>query len=724
MARQRSNFAKRMQKMRGVEAVEKSLLIRVGELADAIIDNSTPSNARTSATRNRRDPRLPPPTSITTESGVRGVIIDWPKVDSSILLHYEVEITNLDNGTTETKITYTNRTTFKGRTGGKYVAKIRSIGRNGTSSPITEQEFFVSDNVMLLEGSKNSFNTIGTEVSEDIFMQEGHTVFAWGHLVIDRLIGGSVGNPVVSLQLYRTPQGAGINNVEAVLLEEISLFDATTSSTNLDDNTFVTPIERPSLQAPASGDPSFVRGTTLETAHSVMFSPVPVTSSQAQLQFDFHLVAIGREIPNDIVNLSLSLWSANEGQGSQVPTDPQVTDPEIEQTHRKSIILNNNLATVLPGSPPENHRLGESFAGYILPSFRTVGPDWTFACWFKFGTKTGPLESTEFSWLDSWAGSINGQLFDRREADLSSPFTARANNSIRIIPGWNFISGDGVYAGQLQIFINDAEDGGVQASWFRRENTPAFNGRTGPGNTGPWGGIQNALMWSVGPAEWNFLTIFFRSGFGINVYVNGRQKTNNVGPFDTTVVQDFGDSSASDKTVFTFGMPSINVLDGNGDFPGDSAGDGYVTAGEFIIHKAALWNYDPGVSNGVNVSDGNREGFHGALFNNWDGQEVNWFQNDGLFYDGANNMVHYWGFGANTSKLELLVRDGGLNPAGLGENWDENGDVDLSNTGPDDLVEAGERALNNERDFRRTITIADNVLDDFPTNAGLFQYDD
>jgi len=382
MARRRSTIARRIAKIRGLPADEKQLLLRVGDLIDAQINNRTPANPFEPG-RVKSDPRLPPPTNVTTEPGIKTSKLSWPAVDSSILSHYEILVRNLDTGLEETFISYTNIFFFKGRVGGNYSGSVRSVGRNGTKSPIvTEVEFFVPENVMLIEGSKNGFNTVGTIVSEDLLHFQAHKIFAWGAFTLDKLIGNP-SNPVVSLQLLRSEAGQTIN--DAVLIETITMEEATLSATCADDTLFGG-ISRPALSGDAASDPTFVRGSTFETSQSTMFSPIEVTADQAGKTFIYYLRAIGREAVDDVISLSLTLWSASAGQGDQVPSIPIVSEPPVVFPDLKAIELNS--------ANMENEWLHDAVPGNL--NFFTNNDEFTVGFWiklrrFKLGTSANVI---------------------------------------------------------------------------------------------------------------------------------------------------------------------------------------------------------------------------------------------------------------------------------------------------------------------------------------------
>ena len=394
MARRRSSIARRIASLRGISTAEKRLLERVGTLVDAQINNRGPANPFAEG-RRRANKKLPPPKVITSDPGIKTSKLSWEAVNSSILSHYEIVIINMDDGTDETIKTFTNVYFYKGRAGGNYKATVCSVGRDGTKSPIVAEKFFsIPDNIMLIEGSKNSYQTEGDEVAEDLQFLTNHKIFAFAAFTIDHLIGESGSdNPVPSVQL-RLATGEAQTFANSTLIEEIPLFAATESATSL-DNTTLGGISRPAVQPPASSDLNFTRGTTFETSFSVMFSAIEVneyvdagivTENSTNTLF---LKVIGREDENDIISLSLTLWSVPAGQSSQIPAITLSTEPELTYPWFTSVSLNADRAEGTSGAPtnptaltwyhsPALQGLGENIGR------KRIGRQWTFGIWIKF----------------------------------------------------------------------------------------------------------------------------------------------------------------------------------------------------------------------------------------------------------------------------------------------------------------------------------------------------
>lgn len=388
MARRTSNISKRISAIRGLPTVEKELLERIGTLVDAQINNRAPANPHAEG-RRRAQKRLPPPKVIETEPGIRTSKISWDPVDSSIFSHYELFITNMDDGSSETLRTYTNVFFYKGKEGGNYKVTVCSVGRNGTKSPIVaEKAFTIPDNVMLLEGSKNSYQTAAVEVAEDIQFNEGNKIFAWAAFTIDSLIFS--GNPTPSVQLWLA-SGEDQSFGNATLIEEIPLYSASESATCL-DNTTLGGISRPALQPPASTDFNFVRGTTYETAFSTSFSPIDVDADYPNLVgtfATFYLRVTGREAEDDITGLSLSVWSVPAGQGDEIPAITLNTEPPFVYPWNTCVSLNADRpegSAASPNNPGANHWYHSPALAGIGENIgrKRINREWTFGIWIKF----------------------------------------------------------------------------------------------------------------------------------------------------------------------------------------------------------------------------------------------------------------------------------------------------------------------------------------------------
>ena len=164
MAQRRSSMIKRVTRIQGLDPDEKDIFLTVAEIADAAINNRTPSNP--SNLGRAKISRIPPVKNLQAKAGVRSVQLEWTAINSANLLNYSINITHLDTGVTERKTTFTNNFVYKGRIGGNYKATVKAVARDGTSSLIQDIQFIIQGDVMLLEGAKNSFDVVGIEVSE------------------------------------------------------------------------------------------------------------------------------------------------------------------------------------------------------------------------------------------------------------------------------------------------------------------------------------------------------------------------------------------------------------------------------------------------------------------------------------------------------------------------------------------------------------------------------
>lgn len=321
--------------MRGIVGEEKALLIRIGESIDGAINNRGPTNPFERTAKFRDDPRLPAPGPITAKEGVRTVQLEWKPVDSSRLFYYRIEITSFTTGQTDIEIAFTSNFTFKGDSG-SYKALVRSIGRNGTASRGSVVFFVIQDNVMLLEGTKNGNETVGTLIFESILVPEGYQAHVWVSMVLNTFADPASGQnriPTVQLSRVVTEQVAGLTASEglaqATLLQEISIFPESETSTNYLDSSgaFLSPILRP-VGATRTG--------SFETTETINFDAFTVPDEEAGKEHTFFINVINRETtsePNtDIVSLSLVIWVASEGVSTFIPGDINVTPAGIHNT--------------------------------------------------------------------------------------------------------------------------------------------------------------------------------------------------------------------------------------------------------------------------------------------------------------------------------------------------------------------------------------------------------
>lgn len=609
--RRLSAISKRLSKMRGLPYNEKQMLVRIGETIDAAINNRTPTNPNLDG-RFRSDPRLPPPRNVLAQEGVRSVKLEWPAVDSSILANYEILVTNLDTGVTERKVSFTNELVYKGRIGGNYEARVRSVGRNNTKSDLSKIEFFVSDDVMLLEGAKNGATTVSETVSEDIRLFANHKIFIWGSFTIDKLIAGGGLNSSVTLQLLRGPEGSTIDN--ATLVEQITMFAATESAANYDSTALGGGIFRP---ATTEGD--LIRSSTFETSQSVMFSPFAVPDDEGETTNVFFIRAINRETEDDIADLAITLFSAFEGTGDQVPSDPFSPDPAIVTDDRNSIEFYQN-----------DH---EYVRGIVTQPFRLVGGFWTFACWFKLDRIGGSV---------SIAGGRPGfALADRVgiAPAFGTNFGQNVNSiSIRYFPDTQLAA---------QVHRMDVSLGGKSSTG--NPGTSSGSGlwrKTVNTNEDDVAETDSSPLLPNGIDDWHFLVITYQNGVGATVYINASEQSPDFDDTDT-IEMDTG----LEQNWF-FGADGTSLLTNgiyDGPDPSSNPTDGENMDGK--IHSAGFWN------RALTLAEITE------LYNSGDGADIHWL-NDGTSYLGSGNLVHYWQFGAVKSDLFFVGRDTGLSPPG------------------------------------------------------------
>lgn len=698
----RSTITRRLAKIKGLPSDERRLLERIGTLLDAKINNRALANP-VGQGRIRVDPRLPPPRNLSAQEGIKSAKISWPAVDSSILSHYELTITNTSTGEEKRFVSYTNTFFFKGEVGGEYTATVASVGRNGITSPVLERlTFTVPIDIMLLEGTKNGYNTAGIQVIEDMELLKGHKIFAWGSFTIDSVIAGSgTGNPTVSLNLYRGDKDTFLP-AEATLLETIPIYKASESATCL-ANTALGGITRPALSGSAATDTAFERGTTFETSFSVMFAPFEVPDDEVGNLSNFILEATGREDANDVISLSLTLWSAAEGEAEFIPATPVIIEPAYVYPWFRSISLNEDmnggiagLTNTLPATqgkdflhrgftdPPQN-------SGAIPASRQLFSDHFSFSCWIKFRRWSyylypGPLTSNSvFATHSIFQPPISG-----RWGAQSSAGSSGGTNSLILA-----VSRQEDFSDQIvtRISVGGADDDsdGLPDTGGFIEFQDAYTNADGSEFTDPtFSGINP--VWIDGLNEWHFVTITFEPSVGVRLYVNGGEKTGPASNTTTTVTPDnvpvhprifvFGcDRAANMYTTSPTGVITrfvglANIKAGNL-FPRSCA--------DCIIYAAGLWNTT------LDIFD------HAALYNSGDGASAgkNW-RNNFDDYNRAANLVHYWQMGAEISDFKWVARD-------TGYFLPESGGV------------SGRASASDEDQRSPIMTLDRNIVQDFPT---------
>jgi len=391
-------------------------------------------------------------------------------------------------------------------------------------------------------------------------------------------------------------------------------------------------ITRPELTSPASEDINFVRGTTFETAHSVMFAPIDVTDDLKDKQHTIFLEVIGRESEADVTGVSLTLWSANEGLASEIPADPFDPDPPIVIADRKSIEIHVGYENETPAD--------QYIRGRVLPAFQAVSDVWTFAMWIKF------LRFTH-----------NQTVFHRFEPEpIGVSFNSISMSIIR-----DDSAGPAVNI-RTDIIVGDAA--GSTGLW-RHTDTFESTNDSDEDPEGLYGGAENFPMWVTGLNDWQFLTIRFDPVNGAAVEVNGLLKAST---FDDTDSGIFADLTGNRDMLFGCAPQAI--------YTGPSY-DGPTATGlnpaVARIHSAGLWNIR------VPILDLD------ALYNGGNGVDgpagiITWRENYGgpIGYFSSGSLVHYWQLGAESSALKFVGRDTGINALGSGGN---DGDHDLTEDG-------------------------------------------
>jgi len=210
--------------MKGLSPEEKSLMQRIGNLMDAALNNRQASNPF-EGSQNRSNRLVYPPTNLLVKTSVSSVKIIWDPTNSDELLHYEVSFTNLTTGTTEVKRSFTSEITYKGADG-TYIARVKAVGRDGSSSDIKQIEFAIGADVMLIEGAKNGPTELGTIVQDNIKLLENYSIYCWGSVVLDKYALDT--NNKIVFKLWRAER-ADATFPEASLVETIILYPATES---------------------------------------------------------------------------------------------------------------------------------------------------------------------------------------------------------------------------------------------------------------------------------------------------------------------------------------------------------------------------------------------------------------------------------------------------------------------------------------------------------------
>ncbi len=366
MARRRNSISKRFAKIRGLPPEEKALMQRIGNLMDAALNNRQSSNPFEPSTI-RQNRQVYPPTGLLAKVGISSVKLIWDPANSNEHLRYEIEFLNLTTGVSITKTSYTNEIIFRGAIG-TYIAKVSSIGRDGSKSTVKQIEFAMGNDVMLIEGAKNGATELGTLVQDNIKLYKGFSIYTWGSVVLDKQTLDT--NNQVVFKLWRAEIPDAVWGTTPVTLQQtVILYAATESGSSLDTTARAGLISRPVAAS---------RPGAFETSQSLMFSPMGVDDDDDEKTVTFFLQAINREAEADEVCLSLTIWAGMDGVGSGVPGDifepktPYVF-PNLNSFHSQTPLDMN----IFPFDKRSAHAVVND--GYSL-----IGNQWTVAMWIRF----------------------------------------------------------------------------------------------------------------------------------------------------------------------------------------------------------------------------------------------------------------------------------------------------------------------------------------------------
>ena len=592
MARRRNAIAHRFARMRGLPPEEKLLMQRIGDLMDSALNNRQSTNPFENA-RNITTRDIYPPTGILVKKGIKSIKIIWDPTPSNALLRYEIAFDNLTTGERTVKTSFINEVIFKA-TKGSYVARITSISRHGSTSLVKTVQFNAGDEVMQLEGGKNTPLELGTLVQDDIQHVSGYSMYVWGSVVLDKYVLANAVNPTATFRLWRAkgPDATFGDPVNpSVLQETIEMYAATESASNLDDTSRGGLITRP----PAIAG----RGGSFETSQSVMFSPIKVLASEDKDTFTYFLQAINRETDADEVNLSLTIWTGADGQGDAVPGDPFTPAPAYVFPHKNS--FHSQIPTF--GVPSTNNPAldARSLWASVPQSLNLIGNQHTIALWFR----PDNLNADEMATGDNpTTGARALKLISRVAMGGGS-----GGGGITKENGWS-IGVDGVAGGggRHSLYVRYVDkDGSTNRNWDALSSF-ATGSNDDVTNLFPWGGAGTGS--AAQNDAWYFIVICFEGGdfthddpSKIRVYMNTATHPDTGAPamkhipsvgsdaFENPIEQDdtntHGYSIGDNVTDGGPGLPTNrNVVDGQ--YSGSLRVP--TTQADLFYHQLGIWN--------------------------------------------------------------------------------------------------------------------------------------
>ncbi len=525
MARRRNAIFHRLSRMRGLPPDEKMLMQRIGHLMDAALNNRQASNPY-EPSKNKHDRLLYPPTGLVAYTGYRNLKLVWKAANSDQHLRYEIKITNNDTGDSETKSSYTNELRYK-NVNGTYTAIVKSVGRDGSSSPAVTIEFTMGSSVMQIEGSKNTPISLGTMVKDHITLYDGYSIYAWGSVVLDKYAAGTSNEPAV-FRLWSMEGANQVFDAEVATLEQtITMYPATESFANLDDQAHAASIIRPVAVRPGS----------FETSQSVMFSPISVKTTEDEVTFTFFLQALGRETEQDEVNLSLVLWGGFDGLGDNVPQDPwDGGNPDYVFPHLNSLRLLRREMN--PNSPYDTVTKGSWYMAQQPKIYNIIDNAWTLAFWIRLETEHVRVMIDQGSNLE-WAKVAAENVIFRRSSytGVADEYTWN-QNAIEVSMTAALVTGapEGQELKQqlgVKVFNSEGTpDEELNVEWenytFGDHNPPISDEDD---DSYLWGGDETFFFHNY---NWQFVVICYEGGPGgsgeggtsltpkIRVYFNGR----------------------------------------------------------------------------------------------------------------------------------------------------------------------------------------------------------
>ncbi len=624
MARRRNSIAHRFAKIRGLPPGEKVLMQRIANLIDGALNNRQASNPFEQS-QQRTNRQIYPPTGILIKDGIKSVKIIWDATPSNELLRYEITFDNLTTGVRTVKSSFTSELTFKAAAG-TYVARIVSVGRDGSTSLVKQVQFSVSEDVMQIEGKKNGPLELGTVVQDNIRLVIGYSVYVWGSTILDKYMAAS-SNEEITLRLWRAEKPDAVWQKDTFVLQEtIVLYPATESASDLDATARGGLITRP------SGD----RLGSFETSQSVMFSPLSVAAGDDDKTVTYLLQAIGREVEQDEVCLSLVMWAGADGDGSSVPGDPFTVDPgyvfpnlnsfHTQQVGEHTINGSGNIAWDT-----------RSMWGTVDKEHMMMGNQWTLGMWLRF-------DNLNVDFLDGGGGEVNsGDLIVIETGAMRSDQNSLLNSlRIRVLGRIDISPHQHKLTIQVGNRIKDEVGVGNDRTTEYIANVSGSGQEDTSSGLFTWGDASNTT--GTQNDAWYFLVVCFSGGdfIGgvpkIRTYMNSitaptstARSTEGVTPYMAQLVpggidgslqklrQDDNQTMAynlgqarSDADNFNY---KLGVYNGNLRYPPCS---------NFQIHQMGWWNV---CLDSVSQGQGSTIGPIKTIFNEGHGTEIDWRKN-------------------------------------------------------------------------------------------------